>query len=156
MYNPTELLQFAVSIEQNGERFYRKAKEMTENEEVRKLFHWLALEEVKHDRVFSKVLERTETFESMEQFPEQYFEYLRAFVDNVVFTPERMDEIASAIRDSRTAIEFAMQREKDTILFYFELREHVVEADRYMVEQIIREERIHYSKLSRLLEQLED
>jgi len=67
-----------------------------------------------------------------------------------------MDEIAAKIRDSRTAIEFAMQREKDTILFYFELREHVVEEDRYMVEQIIREERVHYSSLARLLEQLED
>ena len=143
-FEPSEILEFAVGIEKNGEAFYRKAMESAKDEETRNTFHFLATEEVKHERLFSEMLAEIEKYEPAEAYPEEYFAYLRAFVTNVIFKKDlKVDEID----DPLAAIRFAQQRELDSILYYQESRKLVHPSKHETIERIVEEERSHYMLL---------
>ena len=52
MFDPREVFQIAVRIEENGERFYREMASRIDDEEVQGLFSFLADEEVRHQRFY--------------------------------------------------------------------------------------------------------
>ena len=149
-FEPSEILQFAVAIERNGEQFYRHAIDISKDEETRKIFHFLATEEVVHERTFQKMLDKIQTFQSIDTFPEEYFAYLRAFVDNVIFDDQRLQEIKKKVSTPLEAVHFAKRRELDTVLYYLELRNLVPIEERDVVDRVIQEERSHYLKLVNL------
>jgi len=148
--SPSEILEVATTLERNGEKFYREAERKFDDPEIRETFRFLAQEEVKHERLFAKLLAQLTSYEPPEQFTEEYFGYLRAYVTDVVFTESRFDELVAGITDPIAAVRFAKQREQDTILFYLELRELIPTTERKVIDEIIQEERLHYFKLSRL------
>ena len=75
-------------------------------------------------------------------------EYLRNYVDNnIIFTKEVMDKQLSAVTDTPSALDFAMQRELDSILYYHEIKNLVPQAQHETIEKIIEEERKHYAML---------
>lgn len=150
-FNANEILELAVAIERTGERFYRTAEEKLTNPRVRETFRFLALEEVEHERDFKAMLERLGRFDPGEAASEDYYAYLRAYVDNVVFTQEGAAEAAATGIDEKSALRFAMQREQDSILFYLELRDLVPHDERPVIEHILDQERAHYRKLAGLL-----
>jgi len=149
-FTANDILEFAVAIERNGERFYRLAQERVEDPEVRRLFRRLASEEVAHERLFAKLLESIGAYDPGDEFPEEYYAYLRAYVDQVVFSDERLDEVVAGVRDALEAVRFAKQREQDTILFYMEMRNLVPETDRPLVDELVAEERRHFTMLAEL------
>ena len=155
-FNAREVLQFAVSIERNGERFYRKAADTVENPKVRDLFQFLAREEVGHERGFARLAAKLGDLMSSEDYSEEYVAYLTAYVENVAFSQKETEEALSAATDEATALRFAMQREQESILFYTELKSLVPEDERSSIDAVIDEERDHYRKLATLLGDLRD
>jgi rubrerythrin len=150
-FTANDILEFAVAIERNGERFYRLAQDKVTDPEVSRLFRRLASEEVAHERTFQKILEGIEPFDPGDDgFPEDYRAYLRAFVDQVVFSDDKLDEVVNGLSDAVAAVRFAKQREQDAILFYMEMRAMVPERDRPVVDELIAEERRHYTMLAEL------
>ena len=59
--------------------------------------------------------------------------------------------LARKAQDRETALQAAMGFEKDTLLFFYDLREMVSEAEREAVSGIIREERAHLRRLAKML-----
>ena len=47
-FNANEILQFAIRIEENGEKFYHHAARITKDEDTKKMFEYLADEENSH------------------------------------------------------------------------------------------------------------
>lgn len=60
LFDASEVYQFAVRIEENGERLYRKIAKRTTNLQVRDLFLFLADEDVKHRKQFAELLSKLE------------------------------------------------------------------------------------------------
>ena len=52
IFDASEVFQFAIRIEENGERFYRYAEGIAKEEEEKKIFSYLADEETKHKKEF--------------------------------------------------------------------------------------------------------
>ncbi len=152
-FNKEEILRFAVTIEKNGERFYRLAAEKLQSPRVRQLFQFLAREEVGHEQLFSRLLSEVGPLEIDVRHSEDYLAYLEAYVQNVVFSNDKAEAALSGVIDEATALGFAMQREQDSILFYLELRDLVPESERPAVEAVIEEERSHYRKLAEMAKQ---
>jgi rubrerythrin len=150
-FNIEEILQLALSLERVGEDFYRRAEEKLEDPRLRETFRFLALEEVGHARTFGAMLDRIGRFDPGPEATEEYQAYLRAYVDNAVFSRDRAEELLSGRLDQESALRFAMQREQDSIHFYLELRGLLPEQERGAIEEILDEERAHYKKLSELL-----
>ena len=54
MFSAREIYHLAIQIEKNGEKFYRDALEKISNPFLKELIIWVADQELKHQRWFSK------------------------------------------------------------------------------------------------------
>jgi rubrerythrin len=72
IFEGQEIYQFAMRIEENGERFYRQAAQGVQDKDARGLFEHLADEEVKHRKIFEGMLPKTETYSMDERYPGEY------------------------------------------------------------------------------------
>lgn len=142
----SEVLEIAIKIEENGEAFYRKTATKGD-QKFKQIFEWLADEEVKHKAIFEKMLSRVEDYKPAESYPGEYFAYLRSYADRLIFTPQKLESEISKIADRDDAIEFAIQREIESILYYLEVKPLVPQGQKADIDKIIDEERRHYLKL---------
>jgi rubrerythrin len=148
VFEPSEVFQFAIRIEENGEKFYRGMAEKLDDPETKSLFSTLADQEVKHKETYKNMVSHIEDYEPIESYPGEYFSYLRTYADNIIFTPQRMDEEMAKIKDVPTALQFAIDRELDSILYYQEVKNLIPKDQRGVIDKIIDEERRHYMKLT--------
>ena len=146
-FKASEILRVATKIEENGERLYRHAVTLTGDADTKNLFGFLADEETKHKKTFEGMLSEAEHYQPPESYPGEHLVYLRAYADNIVFPPEKVDKELAAITDVGTALEFAVQREIESILYYLEIRNLVPDSQREQIDKIVDEERRHYLKL---------
>lgn len=151
-FNTHEILEMAVEIECNGEKFYRKAAELNSNAAVRKYLLELAEMEVDHVRTFSEMRDALRESDAPSEF-DPYDEgalYLDAIAD------AKGGEGAPALLDSLTPgmttediLLMAVEMEKKAVLFYLGLRSMVPsESDLEQVDRIIREEKSHIVTLT--------
>ncbi len=150
LFEPGEVFQFAIRIEENGEKFYRQMAQKFDETKVKELFSYLADEEVKHKKTYEEMVSKIEKYEPFETFPGEYFAYLRAYADKIIFSQKRLDQEIAKIKDIDAAIEFAINTELDSILYYQEIKNLVSENQRSTIDKIIEEERRHFVKLSEI------
>jgi len=147
IFDAKEIFKFAIRIEENGMKFYRYAAVITDDDEIRKTFNFLASEEARHKEIFEGLLSEVTKDTAFETYPDEYFNYLKTYVDNVIFTDKQFEEAMSDIKDTLSAIDFAIKRELDSILYYHEIKRFVPEKQHNLLDEIIEEERKHYTKL---------
>lgn len=145
----SDVFQFAIRIEEDGEIFYHKAALMAEDTGTKKLFNQLADEEVQHKKIFQDMLSKIGAHIPPESFQGEYVAYLRDYIDNkVVFTKDIKNQQSSEVHDTLSAINFAMQRELDSVLYYQEIKRFIPETRHGAIDGIIEEERKHFTKLA--------
>jgi len=148
MFDTSEILEFAVRIEENGEAFYRRMAQKSKEEKIKNLFNYLADEEIKHRKAFGEMLAKIEQYEPPESFPGEYFQYLRAYADEHIFTQAKTGLLtAEKMKSAKEAVEFALGAELDSILYYLEAKNLVPESQKAIVDKVVDEERHHYLKL---------
>jgi len=151
VYKGTDIVQFAVRIEENGANFYRYAVQLAKDEDTKKIFTNLAEAEVHHQRTFSKIFAAMEKDNLPETYDGEYAAYLHNYVDNnIIFNKEAMEQEVAKVKDVLSAIDFAIRRELDSILFYHEIKRLVPAGDHGVIEDIIAEERKHFQGLTNL------
>jgi len=77
-----------------------------------------------------------------ESYPGEYMAYLQGSIDGKVFTAGATKELAG-INDVLAALDFAIQRELDSVLYYSEMKKYVTATAQDLLEQVIEEERKH-------------
>jgi rubrerythrin len=147
-FAPSEVFQFAIRIEENGERFYRQMAQKLDDPEIKELFMMLVDEEIIHKRTFENMVSKIESYEPVENFPGEYFAYLRAYADHVIFNEKQLNEIIASIDDKNSALDFAIRNEVASISYYLDVKKLVPEKQRSKIDKIIDEERRHFIKLS--------
>ena len=150
LFEPSEVFQFAVRIEENGERYYRQMAKKLEDKTLQDLFTSLADEEVKHKKIYQNLVSKMEKYEPFESYPGEYFEYLRAYADNIIFDEKKLDSKISAIGDKLSAIDFAIDNEVSSILYYQEIKNLVPKSQQAQIDKIIEEERRHFTRLTKI------
>jgi rubrerythrin len=143
----SDVYEIAVQIERNGEKLYRHAVGVTDDPKMKELFTLLADEEVKHMKLFEGLGSQVEHYQTREKYDGEYCSYVRSYSEGLVFTPERMEKEMAKVKSADDAIEFGIQREIESILYYLETRNFVPENQRADIDKIIDEERRHYLKL---------
>jgi len=145
IFDAHDAIQFAIRIEENGEAFYRRAGQAVSDDRVKQLFGRLADEEAKHRGVFQEMLDGLDAppVEDEEEYEGEYLSYLRDYIDGkVVFCAQ------PGLTDAGDAIDFAIQRELDSLLYYEELKKLVAERHHRLLDVVIQEEAAHFSQLS--------
>ena len=150
-----DLINMAIDIEKTGIAFYDIMCTSSENEEARTAFRYLADMERRHERVFEEMLGKAGQFQSANPYGAERAAYIRSLVDSAVFSEELLNStMANRVSSDVDALELAIGAEKDSLLFYYEMRDHVPETDQQTVDTIIEEERGHLNQILELKKKL--
>lgn len=158
-FSAKEMVRIAVRNEETGLEFYRRAAERASAPELKRLFDDLAVQEQAHKVKFlaflDSILEPVQPAERPAD-PDETGRYIAAMTDNRLFDGEDKNiALAAKASDGKSAVEFALGFEKDTLLFFYQMLEQVRSADRPLVEEIIREEKSHIRRLAEIRKELE-
>jgi rubrerythrin len=149
-----EVVQFAVNIEQNGFAFYNRYAETLPEGRTRSIFEYLADQERNHIQIFSKMLGDVGSFKQTVHYPDEYFAYLQAYSENLIFKDGDLQKEIASIQSDLDAIEFGIRRELDSILYYQEMKSFVPKKDTQLIDEVIGEEREHFIKLNAFKDEL--
>ncbi len=141
-----EVIEQAVQTEKLGYQFYTKMSERFKAEEkLNNLFSILAKKELRHEKVFSGLKEIVE--DSEPEGWEEVTHYMRAMVESEFFLGKKKSlPSLGKIKTITDAVKFAIGFEKETLLYFYGLRDLVKEKD--VVDEIINEEKSHIMWLS--------
>lgn len=155
-FNLNEIFTIAVDIEVNGEKFYRRAAELTKDKDSKKLLTDLADWEKGHITIFSdlraRMLSAGEKGFTWDPYGEVEL-YLQAVANRQVFNVDQdVAEFAEQHSSIREILEFALAREKESVVYYTSL-DMVLPADLSggKVTAIIKEEIGHIRMISEKL-----
>lgn len=142
----SEIVKFAVEKEIESEELYQKLHDKASKVEAKELFAFLVGEEKKHEALYRKMLESV----ASEQTPgvsenSEYFDYMQEMIN-----AGRAAGTLAQYDDLKKACEFAIAREKDSVLFYLGLKNFVQAQDKAKVDVIIAEEGHHIAMLLKL------
>ncbi len=149
VFEASDFVEVAVRIEENGANFYRYAVQLAGKEELKAIFQRLADEETEHQRMFTELLAGMDRNLPPEEYDGEYAAYLHNYVDNhLVFTTEAFAAELATLKDEVSALDFAIQRELDSIHYYREIMDLLPADRRQEIERIITEEKRHFTRLS--------
>ena len=153
LFQAADIVELAMQVEKSGEAFYRAVAGKAQSPESRELFESLADQEVIHYKVFSKLSQivQDNPFMTDEEW-ELYMDYLNGTVQSAFFEgADKALALAETVTDERQAINMAIGFEKETLLFFYDLRDRIPGKDRPFVEKIVEEEKRHIRRLTGML-----
>jgi rubrerythrin len=152
-FTAAEAIEMAMGIEKNGEAFYNAVAAKSSDPDVRALFKDLALQEQGHYKVFKNMLKDVTPAPNLPaDIYDEYQVYVQAALDNALFAgPDKALALAEQAKDKETAVRAALGFEKDTLLFFYDVRDMVSEKDQEAISGIIREEKRHVRRLAEML-----
>ncbi len=156
VFSGSELINTAIAIEGRGAAFYDTMSRTARSKEEKQIFHMLAEMEHRHIGIFQEMLTESETFKLAQNEAEDYNGYLSALVDSAVFPDDMATSEAVSCTDSDIgALELAINAEKDSLLFYYEMRDIMPKSAHETVNRVITEEKFHLRQLSTLKKRLD-
>ena len=141
-----EVLEQAVQTEKLGYQFYTSmVARFKDNEKLVKLFGTLAEKELRHEKTYTEM--RDMVGDEEPEGWEEISHYLRAIVESEFFMGKNKAlPSMDGIKTINDAVNYAVNFEKETLLYFYGVRDAVREKE--LVEEIINEERSHIMWLS--------
>ena len=149
LFQAADIIELAMQVEQSGEAFYRAVADKVEGQKARELFEYLAGQEVIHYKLFQRLSQSIHEAPFMTDAEwELYMDYLNGTVQSAFFEgTDKALALAETVSDAQQAIQRAIGFEKETLLFFYDLRERIPDTDRPVVEKVIAEEKRHVQRL---------
>ncbi len=155
-FSGSELINIAIDIERRGIAFYDIMAKSTQNAVASDVFQHLADMEQQHIQIFQGMLKEADKYQTSSTDAEEYSAYLQGLVDSAVFTDDMVtSQMATEANSDIEALELAIRAEKDSILFYYEMKDIVPLRSQTTVNRIITEEKSHLSLLSEVKRKLD-
>ena len=152
-----EIVDIAVGLEDAGHEFYEECGRFFTDEGMKDTFAFLAREELIHKELFQAFQWREDAIDNG-LFNDEYFGYLRAVGGGQIFDRHVVNirELVHGMTSPLDAIKRAFIAEKDSILFYSEMRRLYPErhAASDMIGRIIAEEHKHVLTLYELTDKI--
>jgi len=150
-FSANEFINIAIGIERRGIVFYDIMTKSTESDAAREMFQRLGDMERQHIKTFESMLQDPGSEQPTESYLGEYAAYLQALVDSAVFTDDMItSELATQADSDIEAMELAISAEKDSILFYYEMRDIMPRKAQPTVDRILAEEKSHLEQLTRI------
>ena len=154
-FSGRELIDIAIGIERSGITFYDIMAKSTDDAMTRDVFQSLADMEREHIQIFQDMLEEADQYQPTRTVIEEYADYLQALTDNAVFTDDMItSEMATQADSDVKAVELGISAEKDSILFYHQMKDIMPQRALPMIDRIIAEEKSHLRQLSEVKRRL--
>ncbi len=159
-FNADEVFEMGMNIETNGMAYYRKASEITKDPALKKIFDMLFSEEQKHLEVFKGLrdsLPPAVTSPTASDPDDQEYLYLDALVKSRLFgTAKEAEAVAAKAGGPVQILEEALRFEKDTILFFDEMKSRTREdLGKKEIDKLIGEEKRHVQLISKEIKKIQ-
>jgi rubrerythrin len=155
VFSSGEIINIAIGIERRGMTFYDIMAKSADNETVRAIFEGLVNMEREHIEIFENMRDEADKDQSSETPTQEYSGYIQALIDDAVFTDDMItSEMATQADSDIKALELGISAEKDSILFYYEMRDIMPQRALPMINRIIAEEKSHLQQLSEVKKRL--
>ncbi|MGE5629320.1 MAG: ferritin family protein [Solirubrobacterales bacterium] len=151
-FNGLEMLKIAITMEEEGFKFYTEGAKNTSGD-VKEFLTAAAAQEWVHKEVFSKqyeglLNEKGDTYEYI--FDSEVSAYLKALIENKVFDNEEKNK--NAFKDFKSAVEQSVKSEELTVSVYEKMYEGITNPEaKAIMEKIINEEKAHVTYFKSLL-----
>ena len=158
-FNAIDVFEIAEQIERNGENFYIRAAELFDESGICRMFLKLAQWEKEHGLVFARMKQQLSERSRQENTSkaDDLLPDPRVMAGLAVFGIRSDPEEELRGRQEKTdIIRRAVEKEKDSIVFYHGLKEFVpAGADKNKIDDIIKEEMRHIVMLDQSLKENE-
>jgi len=155
LLKPAEIIDFAITIEEMGYRFYVESLKNVKHPDIISFFQVMADEEFQHKNTFQRIKEDIGDYRPAESFPGEYRQYMTDFLQaHSLANRARLEEKIQAVKEPLDAIRTALDFERDSIVFFAQLKRMVKDHHRDLIEEIIQEEVTHIFKINRIAKNL--
>jgi rubrerythrin len=142
-----EILGFAVYIEERGYEFYVEAMKKFHEPHATELFQYLADEEFKHEKIFKKMM-AAGTEAGKGEPDAEYQAYMREFVKaHQLGDKEAVNAKLARLSTLEQVLDLAMAFEKDSIVFFSELKSAYARGGDGALDRVIHEEMGHLRRI---------
>jgi rubrerythrin len=145
-FNISEAFVIAVQLEKNGAAFYKEVASSVSDSAAREFLEELAAQEYEHEKVFEEL---AATFTEDVELDELSETYIKALSTEFVFTLEGKEKNWAEV-NFLSAVDFAIEREKDSIIFFLGISGALDGEEYQKINQIVSEEKSHLIDLLRL------
>ena len=156
LFTGADILNIGIEAEQLGEQFYTGVAEQAPDQKVMTACMRLAGEEREHARLLRQMLAEWDQAQAKLDASDETMDYVHALLWQRML-PQR-DDAEALIRGAKTLTDLfgiAATLEKDSILFYYEMRELVGQQAQPMVTGIIDQEKSHLAMVQRLASEMQ-
>lgn len=156
LFSASDVLETAIQIEKNGATFYDNLARSTTNFQARSVYTDLLGQERKHQATFEEMLASVAAQQEGQRLFEDRSRFIKSLAEGAIFTGQKViTDLAKRAMSDAEAVQVGIGFEKDSILYYTEMREIVRQVDRDVVDRVIGEEKKHLSILTELLKKVE-
>jgi len=148
-YSPSELVEMAVQVERGGEKFYRGAASKVQGAAPKGVFGVLANDERRHADIFLQLLARGSKQETRGITPEEARPYIESLVGTSVLK-YLVEGKVPGLESTGEILDYALGFEKETLLFYYSIRDYLSSAAVTVIDRVISEEKRHVERISAL------
>jgi rubrerythrin len=154
--SPVEVIEMAVKTEQTGQKFYSQVAKKTKSKILAQLFNFLASEELKHEKTYKKLYNIIKDDpRAMPYNLDEMGLYLQAITDSKFFlSSDKALNSISKVKTPKALLDYAIQFEKETMLFYLEILNMINEKNKPIVDRIIIQEKHHIRKLTSMKQEV--
>ncbi|MBI4186616.1 MAG: ferritin family protein [Chloroflexi bacterium] len=150
-----QFLELAIEIEKNGRAFYETVAQRSGDKKVQDVFTQLAAREKEHENTFRTMLNHLGDYQPAPEYTSEHHKYIKDIADSSVFTGERaQDTLARKTMTDIEAAQIGIGFEKDSILFYSEVRGMLPRQQHELIDMIVNEEKGHLSELTYIANKL--
>jgi len=155
IFSAAEVVEMGIEIEKNGRDFYSGVARSSKTADAKEAFLFLGKEEEKHIKRFEEMLSQVKKYEPQQAYPGEYFAYIRTLSGEHVFTKRNKGtDIAKNVKGDSGAVDLGIGFEKDSILFYEEMKKFVLEGEQKVIDKLLEEEKGHLRTLMELKKKL--
>ncbi|MFH1782273.1 MAG: ferritin family protein [Candidatus Omnitrophota bacterium] len=148
IFAASEIVEMGIQIEKNGKDFYDTVAKSSTNNVAKEIFQFLSKEEENHIKAFESILSQVKKYEPPEAYTDDYFSYIKALAGDYVFVKKGMGKvIGGKVKTDKEAVDMGIGFERDSILFYHEMKKFVLEKEKETVERLLDEERKHLVRI---------
>jgi len=147
-YSRSVLLEMAITAEESAKEFYTALGQRFS--EHAGLFNQLAKDEEGHATAYKQLLSGEEVYSTQEERMLADYNIQALETSSVVGSLRRGAERARTAPDFRSALQAAVEMEKDTLLLYHSMSMAAGKTDRQEIYKIIRVEHSHLARVESL------
>ena len=155
LFKAAEIVEMAIQEERNGVAYYEALAEKTTDPALKDFAKRMAGEERRHEQEFTEMRDQLGAYVASETYGGEYLAYVQALVGDRFLPDEQaaLDSVKSAASD-REVLTTALRFEKETLLFFSEIKQFVPSRHGEVISKLIDEERKHITDLSALLQKM--